>query len=151
MTHFNPLEAAHKVLLDTRIADPDQIAELVFQATPKRLMAHAYRSLLRGVAREAIRLANMSAGEENDVAPQPSSRLRAIRAQHLAELDQRVFANGEWKLLGDCTIPDFLDLAAQRRQIAAKNTAKAEQYEKIAARMAEYGAETYRELEGAAA
>lgn len=152
---FNPLDAAHDILVETRIADPDRIAELVFESTPKREIAQAYKLVLRRVVMDAIRLANMSAGRADcDAVPTPvnsSSRLRAIRGHHIAKLDQRVLANGQWKLLGDCTYDDVMDLAAQRHAVATRNALKAAEFEKLAAQMLEFGAKTVRDLEAAAA
>lgn len=148
-TEFNPLATARNILIDTRETDPDVIADLIFKATPKRDIPALYRQQLRDVALDAIRFTRMNNPEPTT--PQQSSRLTAIRERHVAELDQRVYANGEWKLLGDCTVEDVLDLAAQRHEIAARNTAKAAEFEKLAARMAEFGARTVRDLEAAAA
>lgn len=75
-----------------------------------------------------------------------SSRVAAIRSNHEKLLAQRVFARGEWKLLGDCTLQDVRDLAEQRRMVAARNEAVAERFEKLAARMDELGAATVRDL-----
>lgn len=144
-TRFNPRETAKSILATTDLADPDEIAEAIFRATPKGSIAGAYRALLRDVAREEIRFGRM-ADEPAARKPNNSSKVAAIRAGHEAFFAQRVYANGDWKLLGDCTVADVLDLAAQRREIAAKNLATAEKYEALAERMAHARATTVREL-----
>jgi hypothetical protein len=52
----------------------------------------------------------------------------------------------EWKFLGDCTRDDCLTLVDNRRRKASELETEAERYQRVADAMAEYGAETVRQL-----
>lgn len=144
---FDPHSTARQVLTTTNLTDPADIADAVFDRTPEAAIRDAYRHLLRRVALDAIRMDRMTANEADPVveprrAPNRSPKVAAIRARHSQYLAQRVFALGVWKQLGDCTLEDVLDLAAQRREVAAQNAAQAERFEALAARMRTSGAGT---------
>jgi len=145
MSAFDPLDVARDVIASTDLTDPDAIADEVLVRTPRSGLRTAYRLLLRRAALDAIRFANMSAGEPRRT-PNRSSKVAAIRDRHIDYFAQRVYANGEWKMLGDCTPEDVLDLAAQRREVAARNAAKAEEYEALHARMVAVGVARARDL-----
>lgn len=134
---FDPHATARQIIADTNLTDPTDIADAVYDRTPADAVHEAYRHILRNTAREAIRTANMQASAplEPRRTPNRSSRVAAIKRTHVAYFDQRVFANGDWKLLRDCTREDVLDLAAQRQEIADRNAAKAAEFESIHERM----------------
>lgn len=67
---FDPYKMARDVLASTSLVDPDDIAEAIFDRTPKRSVPAAYRLILRSVAREAIRLSRME---------EPAPAIRASR------------------------------------------------------------------------
>lgn len=148
MSNFDPLAAAQHVLATTRLADPDDIADAVADMTPRGALRSAYRLVLRSVAREAIRLTRMDSEPVGGVrrTPNRSGRVAAIREHHVEFFDRRVYAQGTWKLLGDCTREDVLDLAAQRRDAAARNAANADRFEALAEQMAAAGVSVVREL-----
>ena len=148
---FNPTQIARHIIATTQLTDPDDIAQAVFDRTPEDQLKEAYLGVLRQSAREAIRLENMVANEPARATPNKSSRVASIARSHLSYYDQRVYANGDWKLLGDCTLADVLDLASQRQQIAHQNMMKAKEFEQLADRMERTGAKVARELEGIAA
>lgn len=148
---FNPTQVARQVIATTKLTDPDDIAQAVFDRTPKDQLKETYLGVLRQSAREAIRLENMAANEPPRSTPNRSSRVASIAQSHLSYYDQRVYANGDWKLLGDCTLADVLDLAAQRQQIAQQNMMKAKEFEQLADRMERAGAKVARELQEIAA
>lgn len=145
MTTFDPLDTARDVLVSTKLTDPDAIADEVLSRTPRNGLRAAYRLLLRRLALDAIRFANMSASEPRRT-PNRSSKVAAIRNRHIDYFAQRVCANGEWKMLGDCTPEDVLDLAAQRREVAARNAAKAGEYEALHSQMIAAGVARARDL-----
>ena len=151
---FSPLETARQILATTDLTDPDDIADAIYEATPKTAIPAAYHLMLRSVARDAIRLSRMGDHPNNDAEPRrvpaTSSKVTAIRAWYTTENRQRVYANGTWQMLGDCTHADILDLAVQRRTSADRNNAQAERFEKLAAEMAEKGAATVSDLTRAA-
>lgn len=152
MTRFDPYQVAREILATTDLANPDDIAEAIFTQTPKRDIPGAYRAMLRTVAREEIRLSRMhEPAQERVSGPSGSSRVAGIREHHFDYYGQRVFACEKWKLLGDCTREDVLDLAAQRRKVAAQNSAVADEFEVLATRMLAAGVATVRDLKGVAA
>ena len=162
-TVFSPARAAREILDTTDLTDLDDIAEKIYAATPPDEIPHAYRALLREVAREAIRLGRMREPEADAECPegtpledclpaarrfpQPSSRVRGIRAQHEAWLRQRVNVENGWKMLGDCTVREVLFIAAQRRDAATRNAAVAAEFEDLAERMRLAGVEYVRDLD----
>ena len=148
---FNPTQVARHVIATTKLTDPDDIAQAVFDRTPEDQIKDAYLGVLRQSAREAIRLENMTANEPVRTVPNRSSRVASISKAHTSYYDQRVFANGAWKLLGDCTLADVLDLASQRQQIAQQNMMKAKEFEQLAERMERAGVTVARELQEIAA
>lgn len=148
---FNPTQVARQVINTTNLTDPDDIAQAVFDRTPEDQLKEAYLGVLRQSAREAIRLENMAANEPVRTTPNKSSRVASIARSHTSYYDQRVFANGDWKLLGDCTLADVLDLVTQRQKFAQQNMMKAKEFEQLADRMERAGAKVARELEGIAA
>ena len=148
---FNPTQVARHIITTTKLTSPDDIAQAVFDRTPEGQLKEAYLGVLRQSAREAIRLENIAANEPPRSTPNRSSRVASIAQSHLSYYDQRVYANGDWKLLGDCTLADVLDLAAQRQQIAQQNMMKAKEFEQLADRMERAGAKVARELQEIAA
>lgn len=153
--NFNPLALAKRVIADTNLTDPSDIAQEVLERTPDHEIREVYLTTLRHVAREAIRLSNMTASTPPQApkpsAPNKSSKIAAIRSAHISYYDQRVFASGTWKMLGDCTVTDVLDLVEQRRAIAEANYTKSAEYKLLADQMIAAGVNTARELEGIAA
>lgn len=148
---FNPLESARHIIAESDLTDPDEIAQQIFDRTPSKSVRDAYRLILRSVAREAIHQANMAASKPASSVPARSSRVAAIRDTHISYFAQRVFANGAWKMLGDCTRADVLDLAAQRQAIADRNAAKAAEFNALHDRMVSAGVELAGQLEKEAA
>ena len=166
---FDPRAHARDILATTDLADPDEIAQMVFEATPKRQMPDLYRTLLREVVMEAIRFqraeslrpdrdaptdsdrGQVHSDAQNMAAPvapapraNPSSRIAAIRG----EFAQRVRTGDGYKLLRDCTLAEVLEQAALRRTVAAKNEAVAKWYDDLAARMEAAGVDIVGDLEG---
>jgi hypothetical protein len=77
----------------------------------------------------------------------PSSKVAAIRDWSRAQLRQRYHVGrGEWKFLGDFTFEDCMFAAQERREMAARNAAKAELFEALAERMKTAGAGTVSDL-----
>lgn len=148
---FSPLTTARHLIATTRLTSPDDIAEQVAAQTPPDDVPVLYQRLLRDVAREAIRLENMGATQPPRTVPNRSSRVQAIKQAHTTYYDQRVFAGGVWKLLGDCSVEDVQDLVAQRIDVAARNMAKAKEFEVLVDRMERAGVMTVRGLDKVAA
>ncbi|GAA4923883.1 hypothetical protein [Nesterenkonia rhizosphaerae] len=158
---FDPLAAAKQIIADTDITDPDKIAAEVLSRTPKHQIRAVYASLLRGVAKNAIGQLNMrtSTAHREELhatspaatrrTPAKSSRVASIRSNHLSYFAQRVHAQGTWKMLGDCTRDDVLDLIAQRQAKADANLAKAAEFKDLHERMVAAGVTLAKELDTA--
>lgn len=144
---FNPLAAARQIITETNLTDPDEVAEEVYRRTPDDALTAAYRLILRNTAREAIRTNNMAASVPPRTMPNRSGKVAAIKASHTGYFDQRVFANGDWKLLRHCTRADVLDLAQQRQEIADRNLAKVAEFTALAEQMKQSGAQYAGDLE----
>lgn len=143
---------ARQIVLTTSLTDPDEIADMVLAATPDDDLRDAYRQALRGVAVDALRTTRHTAGTTAaPAAPNRSAKVAAIRAHHLDYYEQRVNVNGEWKMLGDCTLTDVRTLAHDYTRRAAENRAKAAEYTALADRMEQAGAKTVRQIEAVAA
>lgn len=67
--------------------------------------------------------------------PVGRSKAAAMRAWWRRELDKRVHvgpASEDWKVFGDCLFEDLMFMAQERRDLAARNSAKAEEYAQLA-------------------
>ena len=155
--YFNPLIAARQVIAETDLTSPEDIARRVFEMTPRDQMARAYIYCLRHVCREAIRSVR-NTGEwgtspvsvKPDTAPapaRPSAKVAAIRKAHVSYYERRVYAQGEWKMLGDCTLADVRDLAVQAQSKADANARRAAEWTALADRMERVGAATVRDAD----
>ena len=155
--YFNPLTAARQVIAETDLASPEDIARRVFEMTPRDQMARAYIYCLRHVCRNAIRSVRTTgewdtspASVKPDPAPapaRPSAKVAAIRKAHVSYYERRVYAQGEWKMLGDCTLADVRDLAAQAQSKADANARRAAEWTALADRMERVGAATVRDAD----
>ena len=77
----------------------------------------------------------------------PSKKVAAIREAHEAWLRERIsVAPGVYKMMGDCTAADLRYAAEKRRELAAANMVRAEQYDALADDMERNGAATVRDL-----
>lgn len=151
--YFNPFTAARQVIAETDLASPEDIARRVFEMTPRDQMARAYLYCLRDICRLAIRSVRTDGvAERNPVKPmatppRPSSKVAAIRKAHVSYYERRVYAQGEWKMLGDCTLADVRDLAAQAQSKADANARRAAEWTALADRMERVGAATVRDAD----
>lgn len=151
--YFNPLTAARQVVAETDLASPEDIARRVFEMTPRDQMARAYLYCLRDICRLAIRSVRTDGVAERKpvkpmtTPPRPSSKVAAIRKAHVSYYERRVYAQGEWKMLGDCTLADVRDLAAQAQSKADANARRAAEWSALADRMERVGAATVRDAD----
>ena len=155
--YFNPFTAARQVIAETDLAAPEDIARRVFEMTPRDQMARAYLYCLRNVCRMALSSVRTTgqwdtspASVKPDTAPtpaRPSAKVAAIRKAHVSYYERRVYAQGEWKMLGDCTLADVRDLAAQAQSKADANARRAAEWSALADRMERVGAETVRDAD----
>ena len=155
--YFNPFTAARQVIAETDLASPEDVARRVFEMTPRDQMARAYLYCLRNVCRMALSSVRTTgqwdtspASVKPDTAPtppRPSSKVAAIRKAHVSYYERRVYAQGEWKMLGDCTLADVRDLAAQAQSKADANARRAAEWSALADRMERVGAATVRDAD----
>lgn len=133
------------------IADPGELAYIVFDLLRPEDYAEAVQAMLRSYVRDVIRQGRnapspVPAGTRELVgsAPQvfrPSSKVTGIRNEWRRQLDGRTHIGGhKWKFLRDCTYEDLTSAADERRRLAAENTASARRYEKFAAVLSEHDA-----------
>jgi hypothetical protein len=158
MADFDPYLVARDVLATTDLADPSDIAEEIFNRTPKREIAGAYRMILRTMARVELGRMRMNGsaqdqtvGDQTGAQPARSSKVAGIRQYFSDTYEQRVCAFEKWKMLLDCTREDVLDLAAQSLKAANQNLAKHEKWQALADQMLADGAVTVRDLKDVAA
>ena len=81
--------------------------------------------------------------------PKKSSKISAIKTHHDEYYSQRVFAQGQWKILGDCTLADVRDLAQQSQVRADQHARRAREWTDLAKKMEESGATTVKEVDNA--
>lgn len=83
------------------------------------------------------------------VKPAPSAKVAAIRAAAPKWLGERLNTGadaGEWKRIGDCTFTDLMFAVSQRREQAARTSAAADRYERLAELVQAHGVELVRDL-----
>ena len=151
--YFNPITAARQVVATTDLAAPEDIAQRVFEMTPRDQVDRAYLYCLRQICRLAIRSVRTDGeASRNPVRPmttppRPSSKVAAIRKAHMSYYERRVFAQGEWKMLGDCTVADVRDLATRSQAMADANARRAAEWTALADRMEREGLRTVRDAD----
>lgn len=143
---FDTKALIREVLDDTDLDEPGAVAVEVARRTPDDAVRSAYEGLLRQVVVNELSRSRDAVPRPVRRVPNRSSRVAAVRSAHERWLAQRVLAQGVWKRLGACDVVDVLDLAAQRREVAARNAYTALQYEELARRMKDTGAVTVADL-----
>jgi hypothetical protein len=141
MTDFD-LRAAVIVVLDTTpLTEPADIATKVAKNVPaKQLRAALTAALVSYVAtvNQQRRMDNPLLGGSQSGR---SSKVAGIADWWTAAMRDRVHVDGGQKMLGDCTFADLMFAAAERRQQARWNEAKADQYEALAKKLREHDVE----------
>lgn len=140
----------HRVIDDTDIVNPGEIAAKVLDSIPTEHLRDVLQMTLRQyvltvVSRDRFRTAHppkVLAGTAN-----PSTKVLAIREYGKAWLRTRECIGGEWKLLGNCTYNDLMVLADTRKKAAERYLAKAEKYRRLAKELVRANASTPLELE----
>lgn len=148
---FSLRHVVHDVLTETDLADPSDVANAVLARIPEDLSRVALAQALRGYVRQVIGQARMTRPEQ-DTEQKPTGRSwkrDALREGWRDRLHDRTHVENGWKLLAECTYEDLLAAAAERRDLAERNLASAQQYEKWASLVSEYGVETFGDLPAA--
>lgn len=148
MAEFNLREAVESVLESGELASPEAVAAQVVSNLGARQVRAALEQALPGFVRTQMQNRRASntilAGSAN--APARSSKVAGIRDAWANALRDRVHVDGGWKLLGECSYADLMFAAQERRSHAARNLAKADQFESLAARLESAGAATVADL-----
>jgi len=131
-----------RVLLASDAADPDTLAQLVFDAIEDTDRVEALRQALHVAVREIVRQERMQhpitgalavAATTTKTTAAKSWKVAAIREGWQRTLRNRIHAgHGEWKMLADCTRDDLLHAAAERRAMAERNAVTAGCYTALA-------------------
>lgn len=136
---FNLRALVREVAESSTLTDPGSLADEIARRIPAEHVHDAFVQMLRPYVRELI-TKDRSFGTPTDhhEAPRPgrSWKRDGIRAHWRRVLRERVHVGvgpADWKFLGDCGREDLLFAAAERRQMAEANLAKAAQFEQIAA------------------
>lgn len=130
MSDFDIRKAVRAVMDETDLTAPEEVAAKVVESIP----ANRLRSVLTFVLRDYVRL-EFGRARMNGNAPAPASRsskVTAIRDAAPVWLRERVSTADGWTMLGDCTYENLLYLVADRLQNAARSTAAAEKYQRLA-------------------
>jgi hypothetical protein len=137
----DPREVAAIVSADLTVDDKVGFFDLILPTYVRVMMGRARLTPPQG---EAVEIASSSAA-----APRPagsSAWVASIRDWWSRQLETSYAVNGDWKHLRDLTRADVLIVAAERREMAARNGAMAERFTRLAKIMAEAGVEIVGEL-----
>lgn len=134
MTDFSLIDLIRRVIAETDLAMPEDIAAKVGEMVPPKQLRAALAEALPHIVR--IELTRDRGRGTVRRAPNPSSKVAAIR-QHLDAWRKRLrdriaVGDGEWKMLADCTATDLRTAASQRRAFAAGALSAAEEFELLA-------------------
>jgi len=146
------LRALVREVIESGVIGPEAVAAEVAGRVNNKLLRDALGEALVVYARHEIDLDRRGnvilsgAGQGNSG---QSSKVAAIREHaerwRRALADQVNTADG-YKVLGECTYDDLMFAAEQRRAVAARTLAKADQFESLALLLKRHGAETVAEL-----
>lgn len=136
------------VLTDTDLADPGDLADVVLERIPSEHVHDALSQTLRIYVRQVISEVRNSGPAVNvaPIRPNLSWKVAGIRDGWQRQLDNRVHIGDGWKLLRNCSYDDLLAAAAERRDLADRNMARARQYDAWACLLSDNGAETFGDL-----
>lgn len=139
----------HSVLEQTDLASPEEVAAAVARGVPAKRVRAVLVEALTAYVRTTMqqrRAHNPILADEQRTQSARSSKVAAIRDSWASALRDRVHVSDGWKLLGECTFEDLMFAAAERREHAARNLAKADQFEALASRLESAGVETVADL-----
>lgn len=158
MSDFSLRKLVRDVLSASTMADPRGLAAEVFGRISPEDYGAALGECLPDVVREEIRYSRNHVAPAAPMAEQAgsgappsgrSSKVASIRAMWQQKLRERIHTGPsatEWRLLGDCTFEDLMFAAGERREIAARNEVKAEEYAQLAEAVRAAGVQRVRDL-----
>lgn len=147
----------HRLVIETArefpaVADPGELAAIVFERIDSTDYEAALRQTLRGFVRVAVNSSQRSAPEQEPVTAgvRRSSRSRFVSALQggvwRQRLEDRELGADGWKLLGDFTADDCRAACALHEEQAVTNARRAEWFTRLGKMLEETGAETLRKI-----
>lgn len=152
MTDFSLIALIRKVIDETDLANPTDIAAKVAEMVPPKSVREAFAHALPFVVQVEVSRYHPTIPTPAPVRRQanPSAKVAAQRAYAeawRARLRLRIsVGNLEWKMLADCSAADFRNAAARRRAHAAGALANAAEFETWAAACDEHKADRFADL-----
>lgn len=148
MTDINLRKLVAAVLDASETTDPTTLAREIAAKVPARSLRAYLAEALAPYVREQIQHARSAANAARETpGPSRSSKVAAIRSWSRKQLRERYHVGyGVWKFLGDFTYEDLVFAASERRQHAARNMAKAAQFDQLAELVRARGVATVAEL-----
>lgn len=126
-------------------ADPRTIASNVAELLPEEMLRETVAHTLHLYVRQLSRMrARASTSDGSNHSPK-WARVEENRGA-IELLRQRVYARGDWKLLGDCDETDCLDLARLRERHARTNAKRAKQFRVLAGALKQRSLSGVREM-----
>lgn len=154
MAEFSLRDLTRQVLAESAAADPETLAKELAGRIPRGQAGAALGQALRVYVHQFVtrgRMQSAAGAELGEPAaggvPPGRSRVQGVHEAWARRMGERYHVGGgTWKVLAEMTGPDCLFAAAERRQQAAANVARAEEFEVLAQRLAAAGAERVRDL-----
>lgn len=151
---FNLRDVVRGVLHETDLTDPGDVAGAVLVRIPARKSREALSQALRQYVRVVIGQTRMDHPAEPDTAGPSKPRYHSWKVAGIRDywddwqrqLRQRMHGAGEWKMLGDFTYEDLIAAAAERRALAERNAAAADQFQRWADLLIEYDVTRFGDL-----
>jgi hypothetical protein len=144
---FNLRVLTRDVVRTSLVADPGLIADDLFARILPADYEAALQQALRHFVRQVLSEERSHPQIHSPAGPGVSAKRQMIADGWQRRLRDRLsVADGEWKFLGDCTAVDLQFAADYRREQAARNRAKAAQYDVLRHLLEERGAERVADL-----
>ena len=141
-------DVARHVLNTTNETDPKTLAQLCLHEATTEELTNIFEYAIRAALREAADNTRTAPPPQAVIngTPVASRRVQAVNAAWTAYKRTRVSIGGQWRLLGTLNADELREVAHSRHKQAAEITAKAHEYEKLAALMEERNASTVADL-----
>lgn len=148
MTDTNLRKIVAAALNASETTDPASLAREIAEKIPSRSVRACLAEALAPYVREQIQHSrSVATAMQEAPGPSRSSKVAAIRSWSRKQLRERYHVGaGEWKFLGDFTYEDLVFAANERRDHAARNLAKAAQFDQLAELVQARGVATVAEL-----
>lgn len=140
MTAYDIRAAVRAVLAETDLTDPQEIATKVAEAVPAGDLRATVALLLRDYVRVTFHPAHPS------TPPARSAKRAALKEWAETYLRERVHVGGAYLMLGDCSYDNLCFLVTERIENAARSTAAAARYRRLADLVEQYGVERVADL-----